>query len=103
MFSEDSEGWANYVCGVVRGAAGRLPCLLQYLAETYPTLTVKAGVLARASDIETTTISRYYQQVGDTEQNTCNDRNTTSKHTGGITTCWDPACVDLYLILNYPL
>ncbi|XP_032524773.2 uncharacterized protein LOC116775876 [Danaus plexippus] len=63
VFSEDSEGWANYVCGVVRGAAGRLPCLLQYLAETYPTLTVKAGVLARASDIETTTISRYYQQV----------------------------------------
>ncbi|XP_023941496.1 lysine-specific demethylase RSBN1L [Bicyclus anynana] len=63
VFSEDSEGWANFVCGVVRGAAGRLPCLLQYLSEQHPTLTVKAGVLARASDIETTTISRYYQQV----------------------------------------
>ncbi|XP_046973881.1 uncharacterized protein LOC124540406 [Vanessa cardui] len=63
VFSENSEGWANFVCGVVRGAAARLPCLLQYLSEKYPTLTVKAGVLARASDIETTTISRYYQQV----------------------------------------
>ncbi|XP_047519472.1 uncharacterized protein LOC125059206 isoform X1 [Pieris napi] len=63
VFSEDSEGWAHFVCGVVRGAAGRLPCLLKYLSDQYPSLTVKAGVLARASDIETTTISRYYQQV----------------------------------------
>ncbi|KPJ04904.1 Round spermatid basic protein 1-like protein [Papilio xuthus] len=66
VFSEDSGGWAQFVCGVVRGAAGRLPCLLQYLAERHPSLTVKAGVLARASDIETTTISRYYQQVQQT-------------------------------------
>ncbi|CAH2243720.1 uncharacterized protein LOC120634459 [Pararge aegeria] len=63
VFSEDSDGWAHFVCGVVRGAAARLPCLLQYLSDQHPTLTVKAGVLARASDIETTTISRYYQQV----------------------------------------
>ncbi|CAB3258672.1 unnamed protein product [Arctia plantaginis] len=63
VFSEDSEGWAHFVCGVVRGAAGRFPCLLQYLADAHPNLTVKAGVLARASDIETTTVSRYYQQV----------------------------------------
>ncbi|XP_068624703.1 uncharacterized protein [Battus philenor] len=63
VFSEDSGGWAQFVCGVVRGAAARLPCLLQYLAERHPALTVKAGVLARASDIETTTVSRYYQQV----------------------------------------
>lgn len=63
VFSEDSEGWAHFVCGVVRGAAARLPCLLQYLATEHPSLTVKAGVLARASDIETTTVSRYYQQV----------------------------------------
>ncbi|XP_050685565.1 lysine-specific demethylase RSBN1L [Leptidea sinapis] len=63
VFSEDSEGWANFVCGVVQGAAARLPCLLSYLSDRYPTLPVKAGVLARASDIETTTISRYFQQV----------------------------------------
>lgn len=63
VFSEDSAGWAHFVCGVVRGAAGAFPCLLQYLASAHPTLTVKAGVLARASDIETTTVSRYYQQV----------------------------------------
>lgn len=63
VFSEDSEGWAHFVCGVVRGAAAPFPCLLQYLSDTHPNLPVKAGVLARASDIETTTISRYYQQV----------------------------------------
>nr|XP_049705735.1 lysine-specific demethylase 9 [Helicoverpa armigera] len=63
VFSEDSDGWAHFVCGVVRGAAARFPCLLQYLSDTHPNLTVKAGVLARASDIETTTVSRYYQQV----------------------------------------
>ncbi|XP_026731059.1 uncharacterized protein LOC113496134 [Trichoplusia ni] len=63
VFSEDSSGWAHFVCGVVRGAAARFPCLLQYLAGAHPALTVKAGVLARASDIETTTVSRYYQQV----------------------------------------
>lgn len=63
VFSEDSDGWAHFVCGVVRGAAARFPCLLQFLADKHPNLTVKAGVLARASDIETTTVSRYYQQV----------------------------------------
>ncbi|XP_075986904.1 uncharacterized protein LOC142983776 [Anticarsia gemmatalis] len=63
VFSEDAGGWAHFVCGVVRGAAARLPCLLAHLAAEHPALTVKAGVLARASDIETTTVSRYYQQV----------------------------------------
>ncbi|XP_053619301.1 lysine-specific demethylase RSBN1L [Plodia interpunctella] len=63
VFSEDADGWAHFVCGVVRGAAARLPCLLQYLSTQHPNLPVKAGVLARASDIETTTVSRYYQQV----------------------------------------
>lgn len=63
VFSEDSEGWAHFVCGVVRGAAGSFPCLLEYLTERHSTLPVKAGVLARASDIETTTVSKYYQQV----------------------------------------
>ncbi|XP_028044091.1 round spermatid basic protein 1-like protein [Bombyx mandarina] len=66
VFSEDSEGWARFVCGVVRGAAAPFPCLLQHLAHKHPTLPVKAGVLARASDIETTTLARYYQQVQQT-------------------------------------
>ncbi|KAJ2940974.1 hypothetical protein O0L34_g13100 [Tuta absoluta] len=63
VFSEDSEGWAHFVCGVVRGAAASFPCLLTYLAEHHPKLAVKAGVLAKASDIETTTMARYFQQV----------------------------------------
>ncbi|KOB73393.1 Round spermatid basic protein 1-like protein [Operophtera brumata] len=59
----DADGWAYFVCGVVRGAAGQFPCLLEYLSDTHPNLTVKAGVLARASDIETTTVTRYFQQT----------------------------------------
>ncbi|CAG5058268.1 unnamed protein product [Parnassius apollo] len=66
VFSEDACGWAQFVCGVVRGAAARLPCLLRYLAERHPTLPVKAGVLARASDIETTNVARYHHQVQQT-------------------------------------
>ncbi|XP_048486685.1 uncharacterized protein LOC105386526 [Plutella xylostella] len=63
VFSEDSDGWAHYVCGVVRGAAAPLPCLLEYLDQHHSSLVVKAGVLARTSDIETTTIRDYYRQV----------------------------------------
>lgn len=63
MFSEDSDGWARFTAGVVRGAASVLPCLLQYLTRTHPNLTVKSGALARNSDIETTTLLQYSQQV----------------------------------------
>lgn len=63
MFSEDSDGWARFIAGVVRGAASSLPCLLQYLACNQPNLTVKAGALSRNSDIETTTMLQYSQQV----------------------------------------
>ncbi|XP_077287991.1 uncharacterized protein LOC143912577 [Arctopsyche grandis] len=63
VFIEDSDGWARFTAGVVRGAASVLPCLLQYLTRTHPNLTVKSGALARNSDIETTTLLQYSQQV----------------------------------------
>lgn len=49
--------------GIVHNAAAYLPDLLDYMADTYPTLTVKNGVLGRNSDIETTTMVQYKEQV----------------------------------------
>lgn len=50
--------------GIVHDAARYLPDLLDYMAEHYPSLTVKNGVLGRSSDIETTTMVQYKDQVG---------------------------------------
>ncbi|XP_065355395.1 uncharacterized protein LOC135949875 [Calliphora vicina] len=62
-FAEDDEGYAHHVMGIVHDAAKYLPDLLEHMAENYSTLTVKAGVLGRNSDIETCTMSQYYEQV----------------------------------------
>lgn len=43
MFRESPVGVAAHVMGVVHGAAGYLPELVQYLATMHPELVVKAG------------------------------------------------------------
>lgn len=63
VFSEDDNGWAHHVMGIVHGAAEYIPDLLEHMADNYSTLTVKAGVLGRNSDIETSTMAQYYEQV----------------------------------------
>lgn len=63
VFSEDENGLAHHVMGIVHDAAGYIPDLLEHLGENYSTLTVKAGVLGRNSDIETSTMAQYYEQV----------------------------------------
>lgn len=63
VFSEDENGWAHHVMGIVHGAAEYIPDLLEHMADNYSTLTVKAGVLGRNSDIETSTMAQYYEQV----------------------------------------
>lgn len=63
VFSEDENGFAHHVMGIVHDAAAYLPDLLEHMADNYSTLTVKAGVLGRNSDIETSTLSQYYEQV----------------------------------------
>lgn len=62
-FSEDPEGSAHHVMGIVHDAAGYLPDLLEHMSENYSTLTVKAGVMGRNSDIETSTMYQYNEQV----------------------------------------
>lgn len=63
VFGEDENGNAHHVMGIVHNAAAYLPDLLDYMANSYPTLTVKNGVLGRNSDIETTTMAQYKDQV----------------------------------------
>lgn len=62
-FREDDDGNAEFVMGIVHDAAKYLPDLLEHMADSYSTLTVKAGVLGRNSDIETSTLSQYNEQV----------------------------------------
>ncbi|KAL1130243.1 hypothetical protein AAG570_013181 [Ranatra chinensis] len=63
VFSEDENGYAHHVMGIVHNSAKYLPDLLDYMADHYPNLTVKNGVLGRSSDIETTTMALYREQV----------------------------------------
>ncbi|XP_064546477.1 lysine-specific demethylase RSBN1L isoform X2 [Drosophila montana] len=62
-FAEDEQGYAHHVMGIVHEAARYIPDLLEHMAENYSTLTVKAGVLGRNSDIETCTMAQYNEQV----------------------------------------
>ncbi|XP_025833064.1 round spermatid basic protein 1-like isoform X2 [Agrilus planipennis] len=61
-FSEEG-GWANFVMAIVHGSASYLPDLLEHMAQKYPHLTVKNGVLNRPNDIETTTLASYNENV----------------------------------------
>lgn len=62
-FKENSEGQAFFVIAVIHGSARYLPDILEYMAEKYPSLTVKNGLLNKSSDIETTTFSEYNKNV----------------------------------------
>lgn len=65
VFSENEDGYAHHVMGIVHDAARYIPDLLEHMADNYSTLTVKAGVLGRNSDIETSTLAQYYEQVAE--------------------------------------
>jgi hypothetical protein len=62
-FRENSDGHAIFVIAVIHGSATYLPDILQYMADKYPNLTVKNGLLNKSSDIETTTFSEYNKNV----------------------------------------
>lgn len=65
VFAEDEDGYAHHVMGIVHDAARYIPDLLEHMAYNYSSLTVKAGVLGRNSDIETSTLAQYYEQVAE--------------------------------------
>ena len=61
-YGEPSEGVANCCISVVHGAISHMPDLIEHFADTYPNLTVKAGVLGK-SDIETMSMEKYREQL----------------------------------------
>ena len=48
---------------IVHNAASYMPDLLDHMAENYPNLTVKNGVMGRNSDIESTQMASFKEQV----------------------------------------
>lgn len=48
---------------IVHNAASYMPDLLDHMAENYPNLTVKNGVLGRNSDIESSHMASFKDQV----------------------------------------
>lgn len=63
VFSEDENGYAHHIMGIVHDAAAYIPDLLEHMAENYANLTVKAGVLGHNNDIETCTMREYNEHV----------------------------------------
>ncbi|KAA0720606.1 Round spermatid basic protein 1-like [Triplophysa tibetana] len=61
-FSEDQDGAANYVMGVIHGAASYLPDFLEYFSTKFPNSPVKIEILGK-KDIETTTMANFHTQV----------------------------------------
>lgn len=55
--------------GIIHNAAAYMPDLLEHMGDIYPTLTVKNGVLGHKSDIETTTMLQYRENVCKTYNN----------------------------------
>ncbi|XP_021962618.1 uncharacterized protein LOC110858242 [Folsomia candida] len=62
-YSEDSKGLAHFVMGIVDDGARYMPDLLDYMAEQNPSMTVKAGHLTIPSDIQTSSMAQYREQV----------------------------------------
>ena len=60
---------ANYVLGVVRGAAGPMPDLIDYFAENYPQMIVKSSLLANTKEVNTLKIKEYRKHVNSTYLN----------------------------------
>ncbi|RXN14255.1 round spermatid basic 1 [Labeo rohita] len=61
-FCEDQDGAANYVMGVIHGAASYLPDFLEYFSSKFPNSPVKMEILGK-KDIETTTMANFHAQV----------------------------------------
>ena len=63
-FREEPIGVAKYSIIIVHNAAYHMPDFLEYMADTQPSLVVKAGIIGcSGSDIETTTMSAYRESV----------------------------------------
>ena len=62
VFSEDSDGFAHHVMGIVHNGAKYLPELVCHFSQTHPDLRVKMGNI-RNPEIETTTFAEFSSKV----------------------------------------
>ena len=69
VFHEEKEGQANFVMGIVHGAAAGLPELLNYFATNHPQAVVKTEVLGRKSEMETLHMEEFYGRVQNSYHN----------------------------------
>lgn len=69
MLSNKRKHAANYVLGVVRGSAKKMPDLLDYFADKYPQMTVKSSLLLNGKEINTERFSDYRSNVNATYLN----------------------------------
>jgi hypothetical protein len=53
----------KHTMALIHGAATDFPEILNYLAENYPSLVVKTGVFKTNSNVETTTMAKYREEV----------------------------------------
>ncbi|KAL3852148.1 hypothetical protein ACJMK2_015826 [Sinanodonta woodiana] len=68
VYGESSEGVSYCVMGIVHDGAEYMPDLVDYFANKHGNMVVKAGVLGK-SDIETTNMEQWRDQVQKTYQN----------------------------------
>ena len=66
VFKEQIEGVSNAVMGIVHGAAARLPEPTEYLSNHHPNHMVITEGLGKKSDLETISITDFYQRVENT-------------------------------------
>ena len=62
VFSEDSEGYAHHVMGIVHNGSKYLPELVNYFSQTHPDVRVKMGNV-RNPEIETTSFAEFSSRV----------------------------------------
>jgi len=62
VYSENPEGVANCVMGIVHNSVNNMPDFIDYFSENFPNMTVKSGILGK-SDIETVSMSKYREQM----------------------------------------
>ncbi|CAD5115267.1 DgyrCDS4261 [Dimorphilus gyrociliatus] len=63
LFNETEPGVCDHVMGIIHGAAAYLPELIHYFADNFGSMYVKVGVFGRSSELETTTMEQYRENV----------------------------------------
>lgn len=63
LFNESEPGVCDHVMGIIHGAAAYLPELINYFADNFGSMYVKVGVFGRSSELETTTMEQYRENV----------------------------------------